>query len=117
MRPEARLATPRVFMEEDLSKIGAPFTVEEAPFTVTKTAPAAAPHAVTKIAPSWELVIAPSAATAVETVTKVEPELEVVVKAKPVHPNAGKRTARRRPGAKIAGGLAEATTTTRTKPP
>ena len=70
LRPEARPVTPRVFMEEDLGKIGAPFTVR-AP------APAAAPHAVTKIAPS--------AATAVETVTKVEPEIEVV-KAKPFTP-------------------------------
>ena len=78
LRPEARPATPRVFMEEDLSTIGAPFTV-------AAPAPAAAPHAVTKIAPSWEPVIAPSAATAVETVTKVEPELEVV-KEKPFTP-------------------------------
>ena len=77
LRPEARPATPRVFMEEDLSKIGAPFTV---------AAPAAAPHAVTKIAPSWEPVIAPSTAAAVETVTKDEPELNVVVKEKPFTP-------------------------------
>ena len=42
-------------------------------------------RAVTKIAPSWEPVIVPSAATAVETVTKVEPEIEVV-KAKPFTP-------------------------------
>ena len=75
LTPEARPATPRVFME-DLSKIGSPFTV---------AAPAAAPHAVTKIAPSWEPVIVPSAA-AVETVTKVEPELDVVVKEKPFTP-------------------------------
>ena len=83
MRPEARPATPRVFTEEDLSTIGAPFTV---------AAPAAAPHAVTKIAPSWESVIAPSAATAVETVTKVEPEIEVVKRSR--SPQRRKRTAR-----------------------
>ena len=52
LRPEATPATPRVFMEEDFSKIAGyePITVEEvSPFTVTKTAPAAAPQTVTKI--------------------------------------------------------------------
>ena len=78
LTPEARPATPRVFME-DLSKIGSPFTV---------AAPAATPQAVTNIAPEFEPVIAPSAA-AVETVTKVEPELDVVVKEKPFTPVPG----------------------------
>ena len=79
-------------------------------------APAAAPHAVTKIAPSWEPVIAPSAA-AVKTVTKVEPELDVVVKEKPFTPMPEGGRPDDAQGQEIGGGLAETTTTPRTKTP
>ena len=94
LKPEAIPATPRVFLEEDFSKnVYEPIAVEEvSPVVVTKTAPTAAPKAVTKIAPAWEPVIElsktpeqPEAVAKVETVTE-EPEIKVVVTETPFTP-------------------------------